>query len=339
LSTIVDVAKKAKVSIATVSRVINHPDRVKEETRRKIYKAMNACNYVYNALAGGLSTKRSHAIGILIPNITNPIFSESTRGVQDFAGEKGYYVISVNTDYVYEKEKKLVNVLRERQVEGIVLTTNKPEGEIVERLVKDRFPFVLTYSFPRNPKVAFVGVDNIQGGNKAIEYLIGLGHRRIGMIALSFSLSDRSYHRWLGYKRCLKKYGIPYNPDLIIQTEYTFEKGKEAIKLLMRNPDPPTAIFCSNDILALGAMNGLSDMGKMIPEDVSIIGFDDIPFSKFVKPPLTSVRQPAYDMGWKATEVLFELIPKKRVHHSKHRILLDTEVVVRQSCMPLKRGK
>lgn len=299
---------------------------------------MDACNYVYNALAGGLSTKRSHAIGILIPNITNPIFSESTRGVQDYAGEKGYYVISVNTDYVYEKEKKLVNILREKQVEGIVLTTNKPDGEIVERLVKYKFPFVLTYSYPKNPKVAFVGVDNIQGGYKAIEYLIGLDHRRIGMIALNFSLSDRSYHRWLGYRRCLKKSHIPYDPNLIIQTEYTFEKGKKAVELLMGTPHPPTAIFCSNDILALGAMKGLEDLGERVPEDVSVIGFDDIAFSKFVAPSLTSIRQPAYDMGWKATEILFELFSKIGVNDSRHRILLDTELVVRQSCMPLKKG-
>jgi LacI family transcriptional regulator len=339
MATIFDVARRANVSVATVSRVINHPGKVTERTRRKVSTAMEACGYVYNALAMGLSTKRSRTIGIVIPNITNPIFSESTRGIQDYASEKGYHVILVNTDYLYEKEKKLVSLLREKQVEGLVLTTNKPEGEIVHGLIKDGFPFVLTYSHSKHPMAAFVGVNNIQGGMRATEFLIGLKHRRVGMIALDFSLSDRSYQRWLGYRRSLKKNGLPYDPDLVVQTEYTFEKGKKAVESLMTLPYPPTAVFCTNDILALGAMKGLKEIGKKIPEEVSIAGFDDIAFSKFVAPPLTSIHQPAYTMGWKATEILFELLSKFPFQASRHRILLETELVVRQSCAPLLKKK
>jgi len=339
LATIFDVARRADVSVATVSRVINHPGKVTEKTRQKVNTAMEACGYVYNALAMGLSTKRSRTIGIVIPNIINPIFSESTRGIQDYASEKGYHVILVNTDYLYEKEKRLVNLLREKQVEGLVLTTNKPGGEVVHGLIKDEFPFVLIYSHPKHPGVAFVGVDNIQGGFRATELLISLKHRRIGMIALDFSLSDRSYQRWLGYRRSLKKNGLPYDPGLVVQTEYAFEKGEKAVELLMGLPHPPTAIFCSNDILALGAMKGFKEIGKRIPEEISIVGFDDIAFSKFVAPPLTSIHQPAYEMGWKATEILFELLSKIPVQASRHRILLDTELAVRQSCAPFFKKK
>ena len=229
MSTIRDVARLAEVSTATVSRVINSPEKVSSDTRERVYRAMDVCRYKYNALARGFATKRSHTFGLIIPTITNPIFAESTRGVQDVANEHGYQVILGNSDYQYHKEAKLVDVLRERQVEGLIITTTDLKGEILRDLLEDRFPFVLLYSTVRKGPISAVGVDNFFGGYRATEHLIENNHRRIGMLAGGFNFSDRSFHRWHGYKKCLKDHNIHYDSELVIQSKYSLIGGKEGV--------------------------------------------------------------------------------------------------------------
>jgi len=329
MSTIRDVARIAHVSTATVSRVINSPERVHLETRKRVYRAMEVCRYKYNALAGGFATKRSHTFGLIVPTITNPIFAESTRGVQDFANEKGYQVILGNSDYQYEKEAKLVNVLRERQVEGLLITTTDLKGNILKSLLDDRFPFVLLYSTVRMGPMSSIGVDNFLGGYRATEHLIHLNHRRIAMLAGGFNFSDRSFHRWHGYKRCLNDHDITYDPALVLQTEYSLSRGREGIKSLLSLTNPPTAVFCSNDFLALGAGEGAKELGINLPEDLSIVGFDDMEISSFVTPSLTTIKQPAYDMGKLGAEVLLNLIGNKS-GKPIHKIL-ETRLIKRES--------
>ncbi len=208
MSTIRDVAKLAGVSTATVSRVINSPDTVRQGTREKVLQAMALCNYKYNALARGFATKQSNTIGLIIPTINNPVFAESTRGVQDYAHGKKTQVILGNTYYEYDQEESLVRTLREKQVDGMIITTTNPRGAVIKSLVDEGVPFVLLYSTVKKGPVSAVGVDNFQGGYLATEHLVNLGHRRIGMVAGNFSISDRSLHRWHGYRQCLKNYNI-----------------------------------------------------------------------------------------------------------------------------------
>ena len=210
MSTIRDVARLAQVSTATVSRVINSPDSVREKTREKVLRAMKMCNYKYNALARGFATKKSNTIGLIIPNINNPVFAESTLGVQEYAEEKQIKVILGNTSYKISQEESLIKALRESQVDGLIITTTNPKGEIIKSLTDEGIPFVLLFSTVKNGPVSAVGVDNYRGGYVATEHLISLGHRRIGMIAGSFTVTDRSYHRWHGYRQCLKDHGLPY---------------------------------------------------------------------------------------------------------------------------------
>jgi LacI family transcriptional regulator len=329
MSTIRDVARIAGVSTATVSRVINSPDAVGEETRNRVLKAMDSCRYKYNALARGFVTKQSFILGLVIPTITNPIFAESMRGVQDIADQEGYQVILGNSDYAYEKEERLCEVLRESQVEGILITTTNLKGKILRMLLEDEFPFALLYSTVRRGPISSVGVDNFLGGYRAAEHLIALGHRRIAMLAGGFSFSDKSLHRWRGYKKCLRDHGIVYDPALVLEARYTLESGRQGIKTLLALASPPTAVFCSNDFMAIGAMQGAKEAGIRIPEDLSMVGFDDMTISCCVSPGLTTIRQPAYEMGRIGAEILIEKIRTKS-KEPVHRIL-ETSLIVRES--------
>lgn len=337
MSTIRDVARIAGVSTATVSRVINSPEKVGIKTRERVSRAMDVCRYKYNALARGFATRRSHTLGLIVPTITNPIFAESTRGVQDFANEQGYQVILGNSDYQYEKEAKMVEVLRERQVEGLIITTTNLKGETLKSLLDDRFPFVLLYSTVRRGPISAVGVDNFLGGYRATEHLIHFHHRRIAMLAGAFNCSDRSFHRWHGYKRCLKDNHIPYDPDLVIKTEYSLARGREGVKSLLSLKNPPTAIFCSNDFLALGAMEGARKAGISLPQDLSIVGFDDMQIASSVTPALTTIRQPAYEMGELGAKILLHHIGNK-AYKPVHKIL-ETRLVIRESTTVVRTMK
>lgn len=308
MSTIKDVAKLAGVSTATVSRVINSPGRVNPKTKQSVYRAMEICRYKYNALARGFATKRSHTIGLIVPTITNPVFSESTRGVQDFSNENGYHVILGNSDYQNEKESKLIDVFRERQVDGLIITSTDLEGSALQNLLNEEFPFVLLYSSVKNGPMSCVGVDNFSGGYLAAKHLVDLNHRRIGMLAGEFHFSDRSFNRWGGYKKCLEDHQIVYDADMVIQTRYGLEEGKEGFKRFFSKENQPTAVFCSNDMLAIGAIEGARQLGLRVPEDVSIIGFDDMQISSFISPTLSTIIQPTYEMGRMGAEVLLNRI-------------------------------
>lgn len=328
MSTILDVAKLAGVSTATVSRVINTPDQVREATRSKVERAMQLCNYKYNALARGFATKQSKTIGLIIPTIRNSVFAESTRGVQDYADGQENQVILGNTYYSYEQEEKLIKTLLGNQVDGLIITTTNLKGAVLKSLVDEGIPFVLLYSTLKGGPMSAVGIDNYRGGYLATEHLVQLGHQRIGMVAGNFSMSDRSLHRWHGYKQCLKKYDIAYDKDLLAQTDYSLSGGKAAAQKLLSLDKPPTALFCSNDYLALGAMKGAREKGLRLPEDLSVVGFDDILIASHIVPELTTVYQPAYEMGKLGAKLLFELMKKES---KPVQLMLDSSLIVRAS--------
>jgi len=329
MSTILDVAKLAGVSTATVSRVINSPETVRESTRKKVLHAMGVCNYKYNALARGFATKKTNTIGLIIPNINNPVFAESTRGVQDYADSNKIQIILGNTYYQYEKEEGLIKTLREKQVDGFIITTTNPKSTVLNSLVEEKVPFVLLYSTLKKGAFSAVGVDNFKGGYLATEHLVKLGHKRIGMIAGKFSISDRSLHRWHGYRQCLKKHNIAYDNSLLSQTNYSLTGGKVSMKKMLALQYPPTAVFCSNDYMALGAMKGARECGLSLPQDMSIVGFDDIQIASYVVPELTTIHQPAYEMGKLGAKILFKLMEEKTGKPVQK--MLASSLVVRES--------
>jgi len=335
MSTILDVARLAGVSTATVSRVINSPGTVREETRERVTLAMKKCNYTYNALARGFATKRSNTIGLIIPTISNPVFADSTLGVQEYAEGQNIKVILGNSYYKYSQEENLIKVLRESQVDGLIITTTNLKGEVLRSLVADNYPFVLLFSTIKSGPISAVGIDNFRGGYLATSHLVALGHTRIGMVAGNFTMTDRSFHRWHGYQKCLRDNGIPYDRELLVQTDYSLSAGRYSIKKLLGLPDPPTAVFCSNDYIALGAIKGAREMGLTLPEELSIVGFDDMQTASYIVPALTTIHQPAYQMGRRAAEVLLELMetPTKSVQD-----MMETTLVIRESTAAAPRG-
>lgn len=335
MSTIVDVAKAAGVSTATVSRVINTPHAVREATRTKVREAMEACGYRYNALARGFVTKRTQTIGLIIPTITNPGFAESTRGIQDRAAEAGLSVLLGNTNYDLGTEERLIRVFQEMQVDGMVITTTNPNAPILKGLVAETFPFVVLYSTIRRGPMSCVGVDNYQGGYMATRHLIDSGHRRIAMIAGAFRFSDKSRNRWDGYRSCLREAGIAYDNALLAQTTYRLESGREVIQQMLRQEKPPTAVFCSNDYLAIGVMEGARELGLRLPKDLSVVGFDDIPLASYVTPGLDTIRLPAYDMGALGLETLLDRIANG--HRPPVHRLMALELIVRGSVAPPRK--
>lgn len=328
VSTIIDVARLAGVSTATVSRVINSPGSVREATRARVLLAMEKCNYQYNALARGFVTKKSNTIGLIIPTINNQVFADSTLGVQEYADEQNIKVILGNSYYKRSQEENLVKVLRESQVDGLIITTTNIKGDLLKSLADDGFPFVLLFSTVKSGRYSAVGIDNYKGGYLATEHLVSLGHKRIGMVAGNFSVTDRSFHRWHGYKQCLRDNGIPYDKKLLVQTDYSLSCGRDAIKKLLRSPSPPTAVFCSNDYIALGAIRGAREAGFTLPDQLSIVGFDDMQTAPYMVPPLTTVHQPAYEMGKRAAELLLQI---RDTRGKAVQDMMKTRLVIRES--------
>lgn len=331
MSTIIDVARLAGVSTATVSRVINSPGSVRETTRRKVLLAMEKCNYQYNALARGFVTKKSNTIGLIIPTINNQVFADSTLGVQEYADEQNIRVILGNSYYKRSQEENLVKVLRESQVDGLIITTTNIKGNLLKSLADEGFPFVLLFSTVKSGRYSAVGIDNYKGGYLATEHLVSLGHKRIGMVAGNFSTTDRSFHRWHGYKQCLKDNGIPYDKKLLVQTDYSLSCGRDAIRKLLDSPSPPTAVFCSNDYIALGAIKGAREAGLILPDQLSIVGFDNMQIASYMVPPLTTVHQPAYEMGRRAAELLLQL---QKTGGKAVQDMMKTRLVIRESTTP-----
>ena len=327
--TIAEIAKIVGVSQATVSRVLNRPERVKRETREKVLNAFEKYNYVYNAIAGGLTKKRSATLGLIIPTITNPVFAIFTKGIQDVARNRGYSILLGNTDYSYDEELKLVTLFHEKRVDGIIFTGAPGNEKSIEFMKRLKIPYLISWEVVEDKGTCFVTFDNVKSGCVVTDYLISLGHRRIAMLAGRFGETGRAHKRWLGYRQSLERHGIPYDERLVIENEYTIIAGKEAMARLLGIPDSPTAVFCGNDILAFGAMAAVKEAGCRVGADVSIVGFDDLEASEVTDPPLTTVRVPGYKMGTLGAETLIGLIDGEI--KDPHQYVLETSLIIRGS--------
>jgi LacI family transcriptional regulator len=329
-STIKDVARKAKVSVATVSRVLNRSATVKEDTRQRVLKAIEEYRFTYNAIARSLSTRKSVTIGVIVP-----AFAQSTKGIQDFANPFGYSIILGNSNYSSEAEDRLVEIFKEKRVEGIILTCSNIRHEYIQKLKHFNLPFVLLYNTLFDKELNFVTIDNYKAAYEIVKFLINFGHRRIGMIAGNFSKSDRSLARSQAFKACLKDHRIPYQPEYLVETDLTFEGGRSAMQALLEITPPLTGIFCSNDFIAMGAMKAIREKGLRIPDDISIVGFDDIEMASYFFPELTTIHQPAYQMGLKGAELLFKILSGEL--KAPQQILLQHDLVARNSCGPVNQ--
>ncbi|MFZ0611494.1 MAG: LacI family DNA-binding transcriptional regulator [Desulfobacterales bacterium] len=326
-----DIARLSGVSLATVSRAIHTPHKVRDETRSKVLDAIREHNYIYNAAAADLSRRHSKVIGLLIPTTRSPVFAETTLAIQEYCQSAGYAVILGNTGYDAAVEKRLLQQFEERRVAGIILTgfTFACESEVAD-LRTHGIPHVVIWENLPDRDINFVGFDNFKTAQKMTEYLISLGHRRIGLIIGPYSKVGRVRKRWEGFNHALEKRSLVVDPSLVVETEPTLENGEAAMSILLGLPEPPSAVFAASDVLAIGALKAARQAGLAVPEQISIAGHDDIGFAAYTQPPLTTMRVRSYDIGRRAVEVLLDEIDSGKCR--PRRQCLAAELVVRGSC-------
>ena len=338
--TIKDIARIANVSHTTVSRALNNQSRIKNETREKILSIAKELNYRPNFIARSLVMKRSKTLGLVITTIANPFYTELAQGIEATSRKLGYSIILCSTQSDLGTEKLYIDMLRSKGVDGIIFTSAHMGDPNILELAEEGFPIMLvnrrTYHSTVKEKVDYVGIDNIQGGFLAVEHLIKLGHRRIGIIGGS-SESSVGFERLEGGKRALAAYGLKQMDDYFLEGDFLKESGYRGGIKFTRMADPPTAIFAANDYMALGAYQAVVEEGVRVPEDMAIVGFNDIEFTAMKGIELTTIGQKKYEMGALSVENLVEKIEGKNVGPPKE-VILKPELIIRRTCGFQLRG-
>jgi len=329
LATIEDVAAIAGVSIATVSRAINEPGKVADETRRRVTEAVAKTGYTTNAMARSLRMRRSNMILILAPDVGDPNFSNILVGLETEASKRGYGVLIGNTQNDPSRETDYLRFISSNQADGLILFTGHLPYGFGQEHGEARLPPIVAVNEPvANSDVPFVGVDNFEGARVATEHLISQGHKRIAFIGHSTSKAVNAL-REKGYRAALDGAGIIIDPRLILDGDGTTESGRAAAEHMFVRDVLPSAFFCVNDATALGVIIALNTRQYVLPRDFSIMGFDDISFASFVTPALTTMKQPRLKIGEAAMNVLLALLEGKP--STQPETLLRAELIVRSS--------
>ncbi|PRY48331.1 LacI family transcriptional regulator [Arcticibacter pallidicorallinus] len=331
MSSLKNVADMAGVSVATVSRVLNSDDVVKEDTKQKVLAAIKKLNYTPNRVAQRLrSTKtNSRIIGLLIPDIQNPFYVDVIRGIEDYAYAHNSVVIIGNFSQDEKKEKLYIDILKSESVDGFIVAPSNEKDVYIKALIEDGFPIVCIDRGMKDVDVDLVKVDNQQGVFNAVQHLIGLGHTRIGHVTGKPFLPT-THERMAGYEEAMKMYDLEIDPEIIVSSNSDYDSGAEKTAHLLELENPPTAIFTANNLITLGALDTINRRGLRIPEDIAIVGFDDVYWANSLNPPLTAVRQPGFEIGRRSCELLIQRINKP--DRSVASIILKTELMIRKSC-------
>lgn len=327
-ASIKDVAKEANVSIATVSRVLNDIDVVNQETKQRVLDAIEKLDYRPNILARSLKTQRSSTIGIIIPDISNSLYPEIVRGAEDLASIYNYNIMLCNTDLDKNREKESFNILREKMVDGIIYMGDSLDADIKAAIKNSGVPVVSVGTMDDEDDVPSIGIDSYSGANEAVKYLLSLGNKNIAYIGYDKKTALEHEKIYAGYRDAMESAGL-LNEDLIYRGNLKYEQGAEGINKITENHQID-GVLCGSDQVAIGVINALRDKGIKVPEDVNVIGFDNIALAAVYYPKLTTVARPLYDMGSVGMRLLIKLINKLPIEESYYR--LPYEIVKRNSC-------
>ncbi len=327
--TILDVAREASVSYSTVSRVLNNIDVVKEETRERVLQAADCLGYVANRSARSLAGGVSGIIGLLVRDLGTSYIGEIVRGIDEEIAYSHYDLMLYTTHQQRIKESTYVTMLTRGMADGLIMVLPRDPQAYLDSLHEYQFPYILVDHQGLGGTEAAVGTTNWQGAFEATEYLIQLGHHRIGFI-MGTPTMGCSKDRLVGHRAALEKHRIAFDSALVYEGDFFQPAGYAGATALLNLPEPPTAIFASNDVMAFGAMDAIRERGMHIPKDISLIGFDDIPQTAITHPPLTTVHQPLFEMGRMATKILVEYIANPNL--PTRRVELPTKLVIRESC-------
>ncbi|MGD2049563.1 MAG: LacI family DNA-binding transcriptional regulator [Chloroflexota bacterium] len=323
-----DVAKRAGVSVSTVSHVINNTRTVSQGSRQRVEQAMEELGYKPNALARSLRRRKTNTLGMIVPDSANPFFAEVARAIEDASFAQNYIVILCNSEGDLEKQQTYTNVLIENRVAGILFVAAGVSTELVNDLGQRHVPLVIVDREVLGVEVDTVLTDHVQGGCLATQHLVDLGHRRIACIAGNSEVSP-SAERVTGYRRTLEKNGIAFDESLVVKGDFQYESGYAATRQLLELERPPSAIFACNDLMAVGCISAARELGLRVPDDLSVVGFDDVRLASFTNPPLTTIVQPKVEIGALATQMLLERLVDQDAPPRFKR--LDTKLCVRRS--------
>ncbi|MBM4431963.1 MAG: LacI family transcriptional regulator [Chloroflexi bacterium] len=336
MPTMKDVAKAAGVSVTTVSHVINETRFVSEELRSRVNRVMEELNYHPNTLARSLRLGITHTIALIVPDNSNPFFAEVSRVAEMVGFENDFSVILCNSDKNVDREAAYLEMLTAKQVDGIIFIAAGSSQEHLESIAAQGIPVVVADREVPQTLADVVLVNHEQGGYDATRYLLSLGHRRVACIAGPARLTPSS-QRVQGYRRALAEAGIAIDEELVVSCTESYVGGEIAMAHLLRLDRPPTAVFTYNDVTAIGALRAARNVGVDVPGDLSIVGFDDIALASATVPALTTVAQPIADLATIATELLIERIRNVAAGRPGRRVVLDTKLVVRESCAPPRK--
>ncbi|WKE65825.1 substrate-binding domain-containing protein [Gallaecimonas kandeliae] len=329
MATIKDVANKAGVSISTVSHVLNSTRFVAEATKERVFQAIKELNYAPSAVARSLKVNRTRTLGMLVTTSTNPFFAEVIRGVEETCAEQGYTLILCNSGGETERQQASLRMLIEKRVDGILVMLSEDASELYNLLgTHPELPQVLMEWGDTQGDIYRIQDNAEQGGYLATRHLIDKGHKAIGCIT---GPADKSLtvERLAGYRRAMKEAGLKENPAWIIAGDFEPEGGHAAMEQLLKLKDKPTALFVFSDPMALGAISAAHQAGVRVPDDLSVIGYDDVPMANFFSPPLTTIHQPKYRLGQKAAKILLAKVNKEE---SDSKVLtLHPELIERSS--------
>lgn len=326
-ATIKDVAREAKVSIATVSRVLNNSAVVTDETKQRVLEAIKKTGYKPNALARSLKIQKTHTIGLIVPDISSTFYPEVVRGIEDIAAMYNYNIFLCNTDQKEEKEVKYIEILGEKQVDGIIFMGDIIRDSVLEIFGNFGTPIVLSGTQDKEQKYPSVIIDNKRAAYDAVKYLISLGHKNIAMISGPMHDPIRGALRIEGYKQALLESGIEYNPNLVVEGNFKTKSAYLAmLKLLEQKID---AVFAASDDMAAAAINAIFDSGLKVPDDIHVVGFDNTYISTMFRPTITTIQQPAYDIGAVSMRLLTKLLSKEPI--DEMHVILPHQLIVRES--------
>ena len=326
-----EVAERAGVSVAVVSYVVNNgPRPVSPETQSKVQEAIDELGYYPNELARSLSRQQTAIIGLIIPSLLNPVYAEIAESLERACIAEGYMVMVGGTGRDPDKELEFAKLLRAKQVDGVVAIPSTSPQDTLKVLQQAQIPtVVLEHDLPMT---ACIALDDLQGGRLATQHLLSLGHRRIGLIKRQPS-SALSNLRAVGYHDSLIEAGIPFDPALVIESQAGQAAGYRSMQQLLALAQPPTAIVTHNDVLAMGAMHAIHQAGLAVPNDISIVGYDDLISSAYLNPPLTTIKFPLAEMGHQASQLIIKLV-QKQDELPTQTIVLPVELIVRASTAP-----
>ena len=326
--TIYDVAREANVSMATVSRVVNGNQNVKPATRKKVLEVIERLEYRPNAVARGLASKKTTTVGVIIPDISNNLYAELARGIEDIATMYRYNIILANSDQNEGKELTLLDTMLSKQVDGIVMMSDKVTEKIQDSMDHSPVPIVLAGSVDELKEVPSVNINYFEAAYEAVKVLIDNGHKRIAFISGPMSYTITKY-KLEAYKKALEDAGLVVDESIIVSEEGTYDSGIGAYEEISQIENAPTAYFAGSDELAIGIIHGVQDAGKQVPDDIEVISFENSKLARMVRPQLSSVVLPLYDIGAVAMRLLTKLMNKEEVE--QQTVILPHRIEMRES--------